>query len=496
MESFGSTLGQIKKARAIGETKVDKSGKTLVWTMTPKGVLDWRIQSGAPVAKPSENTKSDSGDETPEGGNKYGLPDKTMQFLGTTSSDILRQFANKPGNKPALRQAAYDELVNRKEDVDDIDMNSGVLGAQKQFFGSEDDTDFTFNIPDATLVPPAIWDKVKQIFPDGDIDYKNDKLIKNVFNGLSTKAERIKYDNFVDEVKRSDEFYMSPKEEIHDMNKQIAGFIQNKSPFMMISGGAGVGKSYNFKGVAGVMQKRQFDPSTDSPGDGDYDYVEVGEVSSAGQLIELLRKHNGKTILFDDADTGLFRKDCLNVLKKATNPSGVRYIGKESGDDAGTFAFEGQIVVLTNKGQNELTADPDRLAVYTRALKRDIYFTKREQLEFMTPLIHKFEFDDVKRLDNAQDDMEERDSILELMVENFDRIDPVKMNSRFMRELIQEKRDESVADGITQKNASAASFFGGGSDWKRKLTQKLVKGNSIKMGVKEALEVLKLNTND
>lgn len=496
MESFGNTLGQIKKARAIGETKVDKSGKTLVWTMTTKGVLDWRVapadaQTKAPEAKVSADTSTDSSKTA-----GHGLPPATVAFLKQTDVEKLFTFANKPGNNPALRQAAYDELVERGEDVSEIDMNSGVLGKQKQFFGSDDDTDFTFNIPDATLVPPAIWDKVKQIFPDGDIDYKNDKLIKTVFNGLSTKAERIKYDNFVDEVKRSDEFYMSPKEEIHDMNKQIAGFIQNKSPFMMISGGAGVGKSYNFKGVAGVMQKRQFDPSTDSPGDGDYDYVEVGEVSSAGQLIELLRKHNGKTILFDDADTGLFRKDCLNVLKKATNPSGVRYIGKESGDDAGTFAFDGQIVVLTNKGQNELTADPDRLAVYTRALKRDIYFTKREQLEFMTPLIHKFEFDDVKRLDNAQDDMEERDSILELMVENFDRIDPVKMNSRFMRELIQEKRDEGVADGITQKNASAASFFGGGSDWKRKLTQKLVKGNSIKMGVKEAFEVLKLNTND
>jgi hypothetical protein len=169
------------------------------------------------------------------------LPDQTLAFLASTTSDNLVKFASKPGNNAPLRQAAYDELVERGEDVSGIDMNTGKLGKQNALFGTDDDEDYGFAIPDATLVPSAIWDKVKLIFPDGDIDYKNDKLIKNVFNNLSTKSERIKYDNFVDEVKRSDEFYMAPRFEIQSMNKQIAGFIANQSPFMIISGGAGVG---------------------------------------------------------------------------------------------------------------------------------------------------------------------------------------------------------------------------------------------------------------
>lgn len=475
MGEFGKALETIKKARQVGETKVDNKGRSLVWTEHKPGEFDWRLAPGGSV--PSNNNQN-AASAGPTDSDKMAKFNATIKAAPVES---LTKWATNPRAEANLRQVAYDELVERGEDVSGINMDNGTIALQKKFFGTGmEDEEFTFAISDDSKVSPKIWEKVKEIFPDGEIDYKNAALVSKVFNNLSTKTERIAYDNFVDEVKRADEFYQPPMKEINNMNKQIASFIKMKSPFLIVSGGAGVGKSYNFKGVAELCQKRQFDPAKDTPGDGDYDYVEVSEVGSANQLVELLRKHNGKLILFDDADTKLFASDCINIMKKATNPSGVRYVGKETtggGDDASTFEFTGQIAVLTNKSQLSFLATEDKKAVYTRALKRDIYFTKREQVEYMKPLLQVFEFDDLPRLENAADDIQEREDVFDLMTTHFDRIDPAKMNSRFLREMIMEKRSEEVSDEISSKNAAAAKFFGTGSDWRQKITAQLVKGS-------------------
>lgn len=491
MGDFGKTLGTIKKARQVGETKVDSQGRTLVMTEHKPGQFDWRL---APKGSaPSANT-ADSG-TTPTDSDKMAKFNATIKAAPV---DSLTKWASNPRAEANLRQVAYDELVERGEDVSGIEMNNGTIAAHKKFFGGMEDEEFSFAISDDSKVSPKIWEKVKEIFPDGEIDYKNANLVSKVFNNLSTKTERIAYDNFVDEVKRADEFYQPPMKEINNMNKQIVSFIKMKSPFLIISGGAGVGKSYNFKGVAELCQKRQFDPAKDLPGEGDYDYVEVSEVGSANQLVELLRKHNGKLLLFDDADTKLFASDCINIMKKATNPSGVRYVGKETsggGDDASTFEFTGQIAVLTNKSQLSFLATEDKKAVYTRALKRDIYFTKREQVEYMKPLLQVFEFDDLPRLENAAEDIQEREDVFELMLNHFDRIDPAKMNSRFLREMIMEKRSEENSDELLSKNAAAARFLGTTNDWRQKITAQLVKGsvsNRKDISVADAKAILKV----
>jgi hypothetical protein len=80
-----------------------------------------------------------------------------------------------------LRRAAYDELVERGRDV------SGsiwiqVLGKQNALFGNWWGLWVCYS--DATMVPSAIWIKVKLIFPDGDIDYKKRQIDKECFNNL------------------------------------------------------------------------------------------------------------------------------------------------------------------------------------------------------------------------------------------------------------------------------------------------------------------------
>jgi hypothetical protein len=105
MNKISEDLGQIiEKAgggRQVGSTKTDKQGRTLVWTETKPGKYDWRL---------AKNQSSKDDDEDNTDGNTFS---KLQQHLKNSTVDDLRKFAKKPGNAPKLRQAAYDELVER-----------------------------------------------------------------------------------------------------------------------------------------------------------------------------------------------------------------------------------------------------------------------------------------------------------------------------------------------------------------------------------------------
>jgi DNA replication protein DnaC len=171
------------------------------------------------------------------------------------------------------------------------------------------------------------------ISDEEDVDWKDPEFIKKKFGfsdwSKATKKQRIEYDNYVTEQKAKDPNYMTPEEEIWDLNSIYAQFLKTDSPLMIASGGAGVGKTYNLHLVAKALNKKPFDPDTDTPGDSDYDYVEAPEITSAPQLASLLKEHNGKTIVFDDTDNLLKTPETFGLLKKATASSGKRLVGKK-----------------------------------------------------------------------------------------------------------------------------------------------------------------------
>lgn len=497
MNNISNDLNNIiKKAgpREVGSTKVDGQGRTLVWTETKPGTHDWRMAKNQTSTSKNKDSENDN-DNDEDAKSKF---EKLKGHLKNSTVDNLTKFANKPGNAPNLRQAAYDELVERGEDVSKIDLNTGKYGEMKAAFGDNGEkSDFR----------PSSG---KGSFDDiEDADWKDPEFIRKKFGftdfSKATKAQRIAYDKFVTEQKAKDPNYLPPEEEIYDLNTLYAQFLMTDSPLMIASGGAGVGKTHNLHLVAKAMKKKAYDPDEAEEYEDedeeytDYDYIEAPEINSPAQLISTLKEHNGKVIVFDDTDNLLKSPDALGILKKATASSGKRIVGKKSAGLTGNvkpFEFTGKILFLTNMSQAQLTKDENMSAIYSRALKKDIYFTKSEQLHFIDKLKHQFNFTGIDRLPKKEDDIKEREEIFELLKENIEDIDPAKFNVRSMKEMLEVKRAADRAQEFIKNDpVMGKMLFGTSSDWKQKVKSLLVKGegyNPKRESIEKAKQILNL----
>lgn len=464
-----------------------------VWTKTKSGKFDWR---NAPNTTSQTSPTKQMAPGINANMNKH---QKLKVHLAKMSAAQIKKFAQNPNGDPLLRQTAYDELVSRGEDVSDVDLKTGKYGAMKTAFGmdEDDDKDDSDDIDDDDSDDDE--DELDNILNEGeeDEDWQDPEFIKKKFGDLKTKAQRIAYDDYVFEKKISSPSYKTPDKQIHQLNKLYAKFLKTDSPLLIASGGAGVGKTYNFHLVAKILNKKPFDSEVDNPGDSDYDYVEAPEVDSPIQLVSLLKEHNGKVILFDDSDNVLKNKDTAGILKKATASSGKRIVGKKStgSGNVDPFEFTGQIVFLTNMNQGQLNKDENARAIMSRATKNDIYFTKKEQLYFIEKFKHQFEFTGIKRLDNKLEDIKERDEVFKIMRDNIKKIDPLKFNVRSMKEMLEVKRGEDVAEEIISNDPVAGKMvFGEVEDWRENVRDFLIKGSTYKRerNIEKAKNILNL----
>lgn len=450
-------------ARQVGDTKVGKDGITRYWTEIKPGKFDWR-----------KNKSQGGGNQSTA--QPQSKAAKLKAHLKNTSDDNLVKYANKPDNDPTLRQFAYDELVSRGVDVSDIDLNTGKYKKMNELFNSGDDDNDDSTGDDESSAIDGIPDDEETDAPD----WRNPDFINKKFGGLKTKNQRIAADAYIHSMKTKEPDYKKPTQEINALNKAYAQFLRTDSPLMIASGGAGVGKSFNLHAVAGFLGKKPFDAETDEPGDGDYDYVEAPEVKSDTQLVQLLQEHNGKIIVFDDSDNVLRQKETLGIMKKATASSGKRIVGKKSANkstDVPPFEFTGKILFLTNMGQDELTKNEDMSAIYSRALKKDINFTKKEKLSMIEGLKHQMNFTGVERLPNKQDDFQEREEVFQMIKDNIDKIDPDKFNTRTFKEALEIKRGIDQANQMIEDDpVNAKMLFGDIEDWKDEVKNFLVKG--------------------
>lgn len=484
MNKTSSTLEQILKndlvkARQVGDSKVGSDGITRYWTEIKPGKFDWR--KGKP--QPKKQMTGTTGNVADGQGTKV---QKLRAFLQTKNVADLTKYATGANNDPTLRQEAYDELVNRGEDVSKINLNTGKFKQMRETFGVsgkkvkqvvDTDADDTSGDGDSDAADgiPTDDDDV-----EGAHDWTNPDWVKKKFGGFKTKQQRIDADNYIHKMKTNDPDYVEPEEVIFSLNKTYAQFFRTDSPLMIASGGAGVGKTFNMHLVAKHMGKKAFNPETDEPGDSDYDYVEAPEVKSDTQLVQLLKEHNGKTIVFDDADNVLKNADTMGIMKKATASSGTRIIGKKSSNkstNVDPFEFNGKILFLTNMDQHDLTKNEHLNAIYTRALKTDIQFTKKEKLHMMEKLKHKTNFTGVPRLQNKADDVAERDAVFELIKENIDKMDPDKFSSRTFKEALEIKRSIDQANEMIEADPTTASLiFGDVKEWEPEVSKFLIKG--------------------
>lgn len=485
----------IEKAvsRQVGDTH--PNGKW-VWTEYKPGKFDWRPIKGK-KAQQSGNGSSSGGEDdgatkkTPSKPSasqiagakaKAGKPMNSQQLLvwaQKTSDDNLLKVANSKNGNAQMRKIAYDALEQRGFDMSQVD-TSGTLAQLMKMTGkkgaaatSGDDDEDTV----ATAAEGADVDIDGNEEEDGDpskpgfqitekwyLD-KNDDRVKKAFN-LKTKEGRIKYDQFVYKMKKKEKDYKNPVEVVQDLNEQYLEFLDNdEQRFMISAGGAGIGKSYGFNKMAELLNMKPFEEG-DSPGDGDYDIFEAPDVNSGKQLLNILKAHNGKIIVFDDNDKVLKRADCASVMKKATATTGRRVVG-DPDDVKQNFEFTGRIIIMTNKDLAALSESEDTKAIISRAMMvSEIYMTVPETIEVMESRYQDYEFPSAPRLDDEAADKKERDEIMNLIKKNQKNIDPSQFTTRTFQEILTNKRKVDKANEKRSNPAFAALIGSKNKDWK------------------------------
>lgn len=485
----------IEKAvsRQVGDTH--PNGKW-VWTEYKPGKFDWRPIKGKKAQQSGDGSSSGGEDDgatkkTPSKPSasqiagakaKAGKPmnsQKLLVWAQKTSDDNLLKVANSKNGNAQMRKIAYDALEQRGFDMSQVD-TSGTLAQLMKMTGkkgaaatSGDDDEDTV----ATAAEGADVDIDGNEEEDGDpskpgfqitekwyLD-KNDDRVKKAFN-LKTKEGRIKYDQFVYKMKKKEKDYKNPVEVVQDLNEQYLEFLDNdEQRFMISAGGAGIGKSYGFNKMAELLNMKPFEEG-DSPGDGDYDIFEAPDVNSGKQLLNILKAHNGKIIVFDDNDKVLKRADCASVMKKATATTGRRVVG-DPDDVKQNFEFTGRIIIMTNKDLAALSESEDTKAIISRAMMvSEIYMTVPETIEVMESRYQDYEFPSAPRLDDEAADKKERDEIMNLIKKNQKNIDPSQFTTRTFQEILTNKRKVDKANEKRSNPAFAALIGGKNKDWK------------------------------
>lgn len=484
----------IEKAvsRQVGDTH--PNGKW-VWTEYKPGKFDWRPIKGKKAQQSGDGSSSGGEDDatkkTPSKPSasqiagakaKAGKPMNSQQLLvwaQKTSDDNLLKVANSKNGNAQMRKIAYDALEQRGFDMSQVD-TSGTLAQLMKMTGkkgaaatSGDDDEDTV----ATAAEGADVDIDGNEEEDGDpskpgfqitekwyLD-KNDDRVKKAFN-LKTKEGRIKYDQFVYKMKKKEKDYKNPVEVVQDLNEQYLEFLDNdEQRFMISAGGAGIGKSYGFNKMAELLNMKPFEEG-DSPGDGDYDIFEAPDVNSGKQLLNILKAHNGKIIVFDDNDKVLKRADCASVMKKATATTGRRVVG-DPDDVKQNFEFTGRIIIMTNKDLAALSESEDTKAIISRAMMvSEIYMTVPETIEVMESRYQDYEFPSAPRLDDEVEDKKERDEIMNLIKKNQKNIDPSQFTTRTFQEILTNKRKVDKANEKRANPAFAALIGSKNKDWK------------------------------
>lgn len=413
----------------------------LVWVSSAAGGKgDWRKDKGAKKDdKQAPSKQSASKDDQ----------DKAAKF----SDDDLKKVLNDDNASDEAKAKAKEILEQRKSKSDSKDSNDSSDTPPATSKSSDDNSPKASekkasqapSMPSTSL--PRNLEELEKYEDEGHwYEDKNHPAIRKVFR-LDTVSGRIAYDAFVDKKKRAEPDYKPILKRLSKINVKYLGFLSGdgNGNFLVSAGGAGIGKSYGFKLVAARLNKVFFDPDLHTAGDGDYDIFEAPNPGSAKKLIEILKKHNGKVIMFDDTDAILTQKQYSAIMKKATIDTQDRILS-DPDDPSSNFKFTGRIVVMTNKSVGDVAAvSEDAKAIMSRAASIDINVTKNEQLEVMKKRIHGMKFEKLPRLIDPEEDRKERDDVMAFIERNVDKIDPSNFTPRLIGNVIKAKREAELA---------------------------------------------------
>lgn len=439
-----------------------------VWTEYKPGKFDWRHEKKNAKPKSSADTGKESGNSGPV--------TSLEAWAKKTSDDNLLKVVNNPKGNAQLRHIAYNELKSRNADMSQVD-TSGTLSTLLKMTTQQDPVAPTTTGAKVDINDGEGGNDDGEIVEDWFLN-PEDPRIQKKFNKLQSRQDRIAYDRFVYAMKKKDPDYEPPVEVMYDLNRQYLEFLDNKEQrFMISAGGAGIGKSYGFKKIAELLNKRPFDAETDSPGDGDYDYVELGDINSKKQLLGVLKAHNGKILLFDDTDSVITRTDLASIMKKATAASGKRVVGDPE-DVKSNFVFTGRIIIMTNKDLVNLSKNEDTKAIISRAtLTSEVYLTVDETIEVLKDRYEEMDIPQQPHLEDLEEDKKERKELYDLIVKNKNKIDPAKFTTRTFGTILSEKRSTDRSNRMAKIGGEWTNLIGDKQkEWERAAVRALTKG--------------------
>lgn len=189
-------------------------------------------------------------------------------------------------------------------------------------------------------------------------------------------------------VQETDEQTMTRIAKTFDYIETLAAAAQkNQITGLIISGPAGVGKSY---GVEKTLERMNFMKTVAGKPE-DYEFI-TGGTSAIRLYIKLWENREpGKVIVFDDCDTALWDELQLNLLKAALDTKKKRKICwmKESQslrdlDIPDSFTFQGSVIFLTNLKFDACKSK--KIAAHLEAIMSRVHYldlcldSRREQL--------------------------------------------------------------------------------------------------------------------
>lgn len=171
------------------------------------------------------------------------------------------------------------------------------------------------------------------------------------------------------------------------IEKLAAAAQKNQITGLIISGPAGVGKSY---GVEKVLERLNFQHLVANTGKEKFEIL-TGGTSAIGLYKKLWdNRQEGRVLVFDDCDSALYDELQINMLKAAMDTKKKRKLCwmKESRVLAeegipNSFTFEGSIVFLTNL---KFDHAPRKIAPHLEAIMSRVHYldlcldSRREQL--------------------------------------------------------------------------------------------------------------------
>lgn len=198
---------------------------------------------------------------------------------------------------------------------------------------------------------------------------------------------------------------------IERLTKMVGRGIQ---PSLVITGGAGMGKTHLVKNTLEGMGLRE-----------SYDFVHFKGRATAAGLFITLYENSDKIIVLDDCDSVFRDDDAVNILKGALDSYDTRKISyitsKALKDEFGTevprhFEFTGRIIFISNISQSRLDE-----AIRSRSFVADVDLTTDQMFTRMAQLMPKME----SRIPLAA-----KEQALQLMKELNEEFDGLEINLR------------------------------------------------------------------